>query len=74
MRFGGSDGEVFHLLKEERVAIESWRRHYNTERPYAPLIYKPPTPEVFIPIFAARAVAQPQPAQPPPLAPRPTMH
>jgi len=36
--------------------------------------YKPPAPEVFIPALAARAAAQPQPAPPPALAQRPTMH
>ena len=67
-------GEIFYSLKEARVVIESWRRHYNTERPHGSLGYKPPAPEVFIPAFAARAAAQPQPAPPPALAPRPTMH
>ena len=33
--------------------IESWRRHYNTERPHGSLGYKPPAPEVFIPALAA---------------------
>ena len=68
------DGEIFYSLKEARVVIESWRRHYNTERPHGSLGYKPPAPEVFIPVFAARAAAQPQPAPPPALAQRPTMH
>ena len=68
------DGEIFYSLKEARVVIESWRRHYNTERPHGSLGYKPPAPEVFIPAFAARAAAQPQPAPPPALAQRPTMH
>ena len=68
------DGEIFYSLKEARVVIESWRRHYNAERPHGSLGYKPPAPEVFIPAFAARAAAQPQPAPPPALAPRPTMH
>jgi len=67
------DGEIFYSLKEARVVIESWRRHYNTERPHGSLGYKPPAPEVFIPAFAAWAAAQPQPAPPPALAPRPTM-
>ena len=68
------DGEIFYSLKEARVVIESWRRHYNAERPHGSLGYKPPAPEVFIPAFAARAAAQLQPAPPPALAPRPTMH
>jgi len=68
------DGEIFYSLKEARVVIESWRRHYNTVRPHASLGYKPPAPEVFVPAFAARTAAQPQPVPPPALAPRPTMH
>jgi putative transposase len=68
------DGEIFYSLKEARVVIESWRRHYNTERPHESLGYKPPAPEVFIPAFTARVAAQTQPASPPALAPRPTMH
>ena len=26
------DGEIFYSLSEAKVVIESWRRHYNTER------------------------------------------
>ena len=49
------DGEIFYSLAEARIVIESWRRHYNTERPHGSLGYKPPAPDVFIPAFAARA-------------------
>ena len=68
------DGEIFYSLAEARIVIESWRRHYNTERPHGSLGYKPPAPEVFIPAFAARASLQPRPATPPALAERPTMN
>ncbi|MGA3063021.1 MAG: IS3 family transposase [Methylocystis sp.] len=68
------DGEIFYSLAEARIVIESWRRHYNTVRPHGSLGYKPPAPEVFVPAMTARAAAQPQPAPPPALAPRPTMH
>jgi transposase InsO family protein len=68
------DGEIFYSLAEARIVIESWRRHYNTERPHASLGYKPPAPEVFIPAFAARAALQPRPATPPALAERPTFN
>ena len=68
------DGEIFYTLREAKVVIESWRRHYNIERPHGSLGYKPPAPEVFIPAFAARAAAQSRPAAPPALAPRPSMH
>jgi len=68
------DGEIFYSLAEARIVIESWRRHYNTERPHGSLGYKPPAPEVFIPAFAARAALQPRPATPPALAERPTIN
>jgi transposase InsO family protein len=67
------DGEIFYTLKEARIIVESWRRHYNTVRPHGSLGYKPPAPEVFIPAFA-RTALQPQPATPPALAPRPSLH
>jgi Integrase core domain len=47
------NGESFYTLREAQIVIESWRRHYNTIRPYASLGYKPPAPEVFLPAFAA---------------------
>ena len=68
------DGEIFYSLAEAKIIIESWRRHYNTVRPHGSLGYKPPAPEVFVPAMAARAAAQPNPASPPALAPRPSMH
>lgn len=43
------DGEVFHSLREARVVIEGWRRHYNAVRPHASLGYRPPAPEVIVP-------------------------
>ncbi|WP_395689192.1 IS3 family transposase [Aestuariivirga sp.] len=67
------DGEIFYTLAEARVIVESWRRFYNTLRPHGSLGYRPPAPEVFIP-QSARAAALPQPASPPALAPRPSMH
>ena len=68
------DGEIFYTLAEAKIIVESWRRHFNTVRPHGSLGYKPPAPEVFIPAMAARATAQPGPATPPALAPRPTVH
>ena len=38
------NGEIFYSLKEARVVIESWRRHYNTKRPHSSLRYRPPAP------------------------------
>jgi hypothetical protein len=47
---------------------------YNTLRPHGSMDYKPPAPEVFVPALAARAAPQSQPAPPPALASRPSMH
>ncbi|KLK92599.1 integrase [Microvirga vignae] len=68
------DGEIFYSLKEAKIVIESWRRHYNALRPHGPLGYKPPAPEVFVPAMSARAAQQSQPAPPPALASRPSLH
>jgi putative transposase len=59
------DGEIFYSLKEARIVIEGWRRHYNTSRPHSALGYRPPAPEVVLwpSSPATRAVA-----------PRPVMH
>ena len=68
------DGEIFYSLAEAKIVVESWRRHYNTERPHGSLGYKPPAPEVFIPTAPGRASAQLRPASTPALAPRPTLN
>jgi putative transposase len=52
------DGEIFYSLREAKVIIESWRRHYNAVRPHQSLGYRPPAPEVFVPAIAARAALQ----------------
>lgn len=38
------NGEIFYSLKEARVVVESWRRHYNSKRPHSSLGYRPPAP------------------------------
>ena len=68
------DGEIFYSLKEAKIVIESWRRHYNTLRPHGSIGYKPPAPEVFVPAMSMRTAQQPQPAAPPALAERPSLH
>jgi putative transposase len=68
------DGEIFYSLKEAKIVIESWRRHYNTVRPHGSLGYRPPAPEVFVPAISARAAQQPQLPAPPALAERPSLH
>jgi len=55
------NGEIFYSLKEARIVIESWRRHYNEIRPHSSLGYKPPAPEV---LFPARPAALSRPAPP----------
>jgi putative transposase len=42
------NGEIFYSLKEARIIIEAWRRHYNTIRPHSALAYRPPAPEVVL--------------------------
>jgi len=37
--------EIFYTLKEARILIEQWRRHYNGVRPHSALGYRPPAPE-----------------------------
>jgi len=39
------NGELFYTLKEAKIIIESWRRHYNGVRPHTSLGYRPPAPE-----------------------------
>jgi putative transposase len=68
------DGEIFYSLKEVRVVVESWRRHYNTKRPHGSLGYKPPAPEVFVPAFVTRTTSKAQSAPQTDLAQKPTMH
>jgi transposase InsO family protein len=68
------DGEIFYSLKEAKIVIESWRRHYNTLRPHGSIGYKPPAPEVFVSAMSTRTAQQPQPAPPPVLAQRPSLH
>ena len=58
------DGEIFYTLREAKIVIESWRRHYNAIRPHASLGYRAPAPEVFVPAFAAWTAAQLQSAAP----------
>ena len=36
--------ELFYTLREAKVLIERWRRHYNTVRPHSSLGYRPPAP------------------------------
>ena len=42
------NGEIFYTLKEAKIVIESWRRHYNTIRPHSSLGWRPPAPETIV--------------------------
>jgi putative transposase len=42
--------EIFYSLKEARVVIEQWRRHYNEIRPHSSLGYRPPAPVTIRPL------------------------
>ena len=70
------DGEIFRMLHEAAVVIESWRRHHNTVRPHASLGFRPPAPEVVLPSFAAWPAALRRPAAPTTqvVAPRPLLN
>jgi len=53
------NGELFYTLKEAKVVIERWRRHYNTIRPHSSLGYRPPAPEATLIGEPASAALQP---------------
>ncbi|WP_233350149.1 transposase, partial [Henriciella mobilis] len=40
---------AFYDLREAKVLIETWRRHYNTARPHSSLGYRPPAPQTILP-------------------------
>ncbi len=40
--------EIFYSLKEAKILIEQWRRHYNEIRPHSSLGYRPPAPQAII--------------------------
>jgi putative transposase len=42
--------EVFMTLKEAKILVERWRREYNHIRPHSSLGYRPPAPEVKMPV------------------------
>ena len=43
------NGEIFYSLKEAKIVIEQWRKHYNTVRPHSSLGYRPPAPQTIRP-------------------------
>jgi len=50
------DREIFYNLKEARAMIEKWRKEYNTIRPHSSLNYRPPAPEVLLPLELNREI------------------
>ena len=84
--YGGLKGDQVKRMKEleaektrlrravSDLTITAPSRHYNTVRPHQSLGYKPPAPEVFIPVIGARSAPQPRPAPPTALAPKPILH
>jgi len=42
--------EIFTTLIEAKILIEEWRKEYNQVRPHSALNYRPPAPEVIIPL------------------------
>jgi putative transposase len=42
------NGEIFYTLKEAKIVIENWRRHYNKVRPHSSLGYRSPAPEALV--------------------------
>ena len=65
------NGEIFYSLREAQIVIETWRRHYNTERPHSSLGYRPPAPEVVQWPASPSGPASPATLA---LAPRPVIH
>jgi len=56
--------ELFNDLREAKVLIERWRKHYNTIRPHTSLGYQPPAPETIVPADLASTVWRLRPHQP----------
>ena len=43
------NGELFYSLKEARVVVGEWVKHYNHVRPHSSLGYRPPAPQIQAP-------------------------
>ena len=56
--------ELFNDLREAKVLIEQWRKHYNTVRPHTSLGYQPPAPETIVPAGLTSTVWRLRPDQP----------
>ena len=52
------NGEIFYSLREAKVLIEQWRRHYNQVRPHSAIGYRPPAPQTILPSHADQPFAK----------------
>ena len=52
------NGEIFYSLREAKVLIEQWRRHYNQVRPHSAIGYRPPAPQTILPSRADQPFAR----------------
>jgi len=43
------NGELFYSIKEARVVVGEWVKHYNHVRPHSALGYRPPAPQTQVP-------------------------
>ena len=50
------NGEIFYSLKEAKIIIEQWRQHYNRKRHHSALGWRPPAPEVVMPLEQRPAI------------------
>jgi transposase InsO family protein len=44
------DGEIFYTIREARIIVEDWRRHFNAVRPHSAIGWRPPAPQVVLPV------------------------
>ena len=44
------DGEIFYTIREARIIVEDWRRHFNAVRPHSAIGWRPPAPKVVLPV------------------------
>ena len=51
------NGEIFYSLREAKVLIEQWWRHYNQVRPHSAIGYRPPAPQTILPSRADQPFA-----------------
>lgn len=42
------NGEIFYSLREAKIILEEWTKHYNTKRPHSALSNRPPAPEAIV--------------------------